>query len=78
VTISPFAAQPAGVLGVQATAQTAPASTPTITIPPFAQPSSSVAGSLVTSKPADASTDNPGSLLSMFANSWSAWSASVS
>jgi uncharacterized protein YkwD len=77
VTIPPFAAQPAVVLGTQATSQPAPASTPTITIPAFAQPTSGF-GSLATSKPADISTATPGSLLSLFANSWSAWSASVS
>jgi uncharacterized protein YkwD len=77
VTIPPFAAQPAVTLGTQATSQPAPASTPTITIPPFAQPTSGI-GSLATSKPADVSTATPGSLLSLFANSWSAWSASVS
>ena len=77
VTITPFAAQPAGVLSSQATSQPVPSSTPTVTISPFAQPTS-VFGSQAPWQPADASTASAGSLLSRFANSWSAWSASVS
>ena len=77
VTITPFAAQPGGVLASQATSQSAPTSTPTVTMSPFAQPTP-VIGTQATWQPADASTATPGALLSMFANSWSAWSASVS
>jgi uncharacterized protein YkwD len=78
VTISPFA--------TQAVSQPTPASTPPVTINPFAAaevtPSSTPPVTInpfaATAKVAPVTSGTPGSLLAHFANSWTAWSASVS